>query len=161
MTIEMGYLAAAICNGENPSESGWLPPRLFGDRSGARGVPVRIENSFVSDFGAVVGAQWRKILGSPQRHAESPRESSKPRWLWRLSKRRKRSTKIAARHELHPHQVAQWKKQLQQDAPVVFDGGASSGMAAAQGHEVELHEQIGLVTLDGEDVGFGTETAEP
>ena len=55
---------------------------------------------------------------------------------------------IAARHELHPHQVAQWKKQLQQEAPLVFESGASSGAAAVESHEVELYEQIGRLKME-------------
>ena len=55
---------------------------------------------------------------------------------------------IAARHELHPHQVAQWKKQLQQEARLVFEAGASSGGGAVESHEVELYEQIGRLKME-------------
>ena len=54
---------------------------------------------------------------------------------------------IAARHELHPHQVAQWKKQLHQEARVVFEAGSSSGVGA-ESHEVELYEQIGRLKME-------------
>lgn len=55
---------------------------------------------------------------------------------------------IAARHELHPHQVAQWKKQLQQEARIVFEAGTSSGAGAVESHEVELYEQIGRLKME-------------
>lgn len=55
---------------------------------------------------------------------------------------------IAARFELHPHQVAQWKKQLQQEARLVFAGGASSGGGAVESREVELYEQIGRLKME-------------
>jgi putative transposase len=49
---------------------------------------------------------------------------------------------------LHPHQVTQWKQQLQREARVVFEAGASSGVAAAESHEVELYEQIGRLKME-------------
>lgn len=55
---------------------------------------------------------------------------------------------IAARHELHPHQVAQWKKQLQQEARIVFEAGSASGAAPVESREVELYEQIGRLKME-------------
>lgn len=55
---------------------------------------------------------------------------------------------IASRFELHPHQVAQWKKQLQTGARAVFDGGTSSPGAAVESHETELYEQIGRLKME-------------
>lgn len=49
-------------------------------------------------------------------------------------------SQIAARHELHPHQVAQWKKQLQQAARNIFEAGTPSGAGAVASHEMELYE---------------------
>lgn len=55
---------------------------------------------------------------------------------------------IAARYELHPHQVAQWKKQLQSQAPTLFESGTSSGAAVVESHETELYEQIGRLKME-------------
>lgn len=55
---------------------------------------------------------------------------------------------IAARHELHPHQVAQWKKQLLRDGRMIFEAGASSAGAAVESHETELYEQIGRLKME-------------
>ena len=55
---------------------------------------------------------------------------------------------IAARHELHPHQVAQWKKHLLQQAGVVFESNGTSGAVAVASHETELYEQIGRLKME-------------
>lgn len=55
---------------------------------------------------------------------------------------------IAGRYELHPHQVAQWKKQLLSEARLVFEGNASSGLAVTESHETELYEQIGRLKME-------------
>ena len=55
---------------------------------------------------------------------------------------------IAARHEVHPHQVAQWKKQLQQEARMVFENPAAGGAGAVESREVELYEQIGRLKME-------------
>ena len=44
--------------------------------------------------------------------------------------------------------MAQWKKQLQQEARLVFEAGASSGAASVESHEVELYEQIGRLKME-------------
>jgi transposase len=53
---------------------------------------------------------------------------------------------IAARHEVHPHQVTQWKQQLLRQAQTVFEQPA-----AAQTHdgvEEQLYEQIGRLKME-------------
>lgn len=55
---------------------------------------------------------------------------------------------IASQYELHPHQVAQWKKQLQTEARSVFESGTSHGTAMVESHETELYEQIGRLKME-------------
>lgn len=53
---------------------------------------------------------------------------------------------IAARYEVHPHQVTQWKQQLLREARSAFDLPA-----AAQSHdglEEQLYEQIGRLKME-------------
>lgn len=55
---------------------------------------------------------------------------------------------IAGRFEIHPHQVAQWKRQLLQEARQVFDGAAGSGAGPVESREPELYEQIGRLKME-------------
>lgn len=55
---------------------------------------------------------------------------------------------IAARHEVHPHQVAQWKRQLHQAARVVFEAGPGGGAGVPASREPELYEQIGRLKME-------------
>ena len=52
---------------------------------------------------------------------------------------------IAARHEVHPHQVTQWKQQLLQQAAAAFEQPAVAGQS--QGVEEELYAQIGRLKM--------------
>ena len=53
---------------------------------------------------------------------------------------------IATRHEVHPHQVTQWKQQLLRQAPVAFEQPVLSNGQA--GVEEELYEQIGRLKME-------------
>lgn len=52
---------------------------------------------------------------------------------------------IAARHEVHPHQVTQWKQQLLRQ-PVAFDQPAA--LSQPNGVEEELYAQIGRLKME-------------
>jgi transposase len=52
---------------------------------------------------------------------------------------------IATRHEVHPHQVTQWKQQLLQQAPMAFEQPA--GPRQSEGVEEELYAQIGRLKM--------------
>jgi len=52
---------------------------------------------------------------------------------------------IAVRFEVHPHQVTQWKQQLLQQAPAVFEQPAA--LSQAEGVEEELYAQIGRLKM--------------
>ena len=53
---------------------------------------------------------------------------------------------IATRHEVHPHQVTQWKQQLVRQAPVAFDQPAA--LSQPNGVEEELYAQIGRLKME-------------
>jgi putative transposase len=53
---------------------------------------------------------------------------------------------IAARHEVHPHQVTQWKQQLLAQAPAAFD--QPQALTQTPGVEKELYEQIGRLKME-------------
>ena len=52
---------------------------------------------------------------------------------------------IAARFEVHPHQVTQWKQQLLQQAPAAFD--QPTPLHQDDGVEEELYAQIGRLKM--------------
>ena len=53
---------------------------------------------------------------------------------------------IAARHEVHPQQVTQWKHLLLRQAPASFD--QPQLLAQSPGVEPELYEQIGRLKME-------------
>jgi transposase-like protein len=53
---------------------------------------------------------------------------------------------IATRHEVHPHQVAQWKQQLLGQAAAVFEQPAR--VDKSESVEDELYEQIGRLKME-------------
>ena len=52
---------------------------------------------------------------------------------------------IAARFEVHPHQVTQWKQQLLQQAPAAFELPAA--LSPDDGVKEELYAQIGRLKM--------------
>ena len=57
---------------------------------------------------------------------------------------------IAQQYEVHPNQVTEWKRQLQERAAAVFEG--SSGAASADdGPDIKtLHAKIGQLALEND-----------
>src|SRR2546422_7109324 len=53
---------------------------------------------------------------------------------------------IATRHEVHPHQVTQWKQQLLRQAPAAFEQPAL--LNNHPGVEDQLYEQIGRLKME-------------
>jgi putative transposase len=53
---------------------------------------------------------------------------------------------IATRHEVHPHQVTQWKQQLLCQAPAAFEQPVL--LNGQEGVEEELYEQIGRLKME-------------
>ena len=55
---------------------------------------------------------------------------------------------IAARHQVHPVQVSQWKKEVMERLPEVFAGKPDADAAVAKAREHELFEQIGRLKME-------------
>ncbi len=55
---------------------------------------------------------------------------------------------IAARHQVHPVQVSQWKKEAAERLPEVFAGKPDADAVAAQAREKELYEEIGRLKME-------------
>ena len=53
---------------------------------------------------------------------------------------------IATRHEVHPHQVTQWKQQLLRQAPSAFEQPLL--VSEKEGVEEELYAQIGRLKME-------------
>jgi transposase-like protein len=55
---------------------------------------------------------------------------------------------IASRYEIHPTQVKQWKKQLQEEGVDVFNANAAKAQQAQAEVEANLYEQIGRLKIE-------------
>lgn len=55
---------------------------------------------------------------------------------------------LASRYEIHPTQVKQWKKQLQEEGADVFNENAAKAQQAQVEVEANLYEQIGRLKIE-------------
>jgi transposase len=55
---------------------------------------------------------------------------------------------LAARHEVHPNMIAQWKRQAKESLPDVFAKKASRGAADREAEVNALHAKIGQLTVE-------------
>lgn len=55
---------------------------------------------------------------------------------------------LASRYKIHPTQIAQWKKQLQDNAPQLFERGRAKGTADAEGLTAPLYQEIGRLKME-------------
>lgn len=55
---------------------------------------------------------------------------------------------LAARYKVHPTQIAQWKKQLQENAPLVFERGRSGATPDAERLTAPLYQEIGRLKVE-------------
>ncbi len=60
----------------------------------------------------------------------------------------KTTAEIAREYEIHPGQIAQWKKELVQGLPDVFKRGPSSDNKQAEYEKKRLERKIGQLTMD-------------
>ena len=54
---------------------------------------------------------------------------------------------IAAKHQVHPTQVNQWKKEVAERLPEVFSKQADANAVEAQAREQELYAEIGKLKM--------------
>jgi putative transposase len=57
---------------------------------------------------------------------------------------------IASQHKVHPTQVKQWKKQLQEEGANIFSEKAGKAQQAQTEVEVSLYEQIGRLKVEND-----------
>ena len=55
---------------------------------------------------------------------------------------------LASRYEVHPNQVAVWKRQAMEGLSEVFADGRSRQAREDQEHEAKLYQQIGQLQFD-------------
>lgn len=56
---------------------------------------------------------------------------------------------IAAKYQIHPCQVSQWKRELLSSANFVFEQGKKTAVEDGHNQEVsELHQKIGQLTVE-------------
>ena len=57
---------------------------------------------------------------------------------------------LAARHEVHPNMIAQWKRQAKESLPEVFAGKSSRGATDREAEVKSLHAKIGQLTVEND-----------
>ena len=55
---------------------------------------------------------------------------------------------LASEYEVHPAQIAKWKKELQSRASEIFNRSAPGDAKAAEAKETELYRQIGQLKVE-------------
>jgi putative transposase len=55
---------------------------------------------------------------------------------------------VASENELHPNQVSNWKKQLLEEGPTLFNNRADRRQQQQAAQEAELYEQIGRLKME-------------
>lgn len=64
------------------------------------------------------------------------------------SKETRTINEIASHYNLHPTQVKQWKRQLQQEGDEIFSQNGTKERQDQQALETELYEQIGRLKME-------------
>ena len=57
-------------------------------------------------------------------------------------------SELASRYKVHPTQIAQWKRQLMENAPQMFDRGRSGGSADTEALTAPLYQEIGRLKME-------------
>lgn len=57
-------------------------------------------------------------------------------------------SELASRYKVHPTQIAQWKKQLLEQAPACFERGRSGGAVDTEALTAPLYQEIGRLKME-------------
>ena len=57
---------------------------------------------------------------------------------------------LAAKHDVHPNMIAQWKRQAKESLPDVFAKKASCGATDREAEVKSLHVKIGQLTVEND-----------
>ena len=57
-------------------------------------------------------------------------------------------SEIAKEYEVHPVQISQWKKEIQQRLPELFNKGPEPGLEEAEKEKSRLERKVGALTMD-------------
>ena len=57
-------------------------------------------------------------------------------------------SELASRYKVHPTQIAQWKRQLVEQAPQAFERGRGGGVVDAEGLTAPLYQEIGRLKME-------------
>lgn len=88
-------------------------------------------------------------MNQPKRSKRTRRKFSgefKAKVAFEAIKAQETINQIATRHEVHPHQVTQWKQQLLRQAPAAFEQPVM--ISEKDGVEEELYGQIGRLKME-------------
>jgi len=55
---------------------------------------------------------------------------------------------LAAKHDLHPNVIQQWKRQMKEHAADIFSGKAGAQKVARESEVKELHAKIGQLIVE-------------
>jgi transposase len=57
---------------------------------------------------------------------------------------------LAAKHEVHPNVIAQWRRQAKEKLPEVFAGKAARGASDREAEVKTLHAKIGQLAVEND-----------
>ena len=57
---------------------------------------------------------------------------------------------LAAKHDVHPNMIAQWKRQAKENLPAVFSKSNSRSAADREAEVKSLHAKIGQLTVEND-----------
>jgi len=57
---------------------------------------------------------------------------------------------LAAKHNVHPNMIAQWKRQAKESLPELFAKKKDRSEAAREAELKQLHEKIGQLTIEND-----------
>ena len=62
----------------------------------------------------------------------------------------KTMAELAAKHDVHPNMIAQWKRRVQEHLPELFARKSDLGDSAREAEVKDLHAKIGQLTVEND-----------